>query len=131
MGILAPKQQKIATGPAKRRSAQLDFGKLAPLKPGGTVGFSSFRDQDISSTRRNKSRKKSNGSVGVAMEEDSDEDDEDGELLGKMEDVDDKEVKTMLNPEDARSQGELAEGVGRIKVRSLLFPLIAYFTDSQ
>jgi hypothetical protein len=119
MGILAPKQQKSTTGPTKRRSAQLDFGQLAPLKPGGTVGFSSFRDQDLSSSRRNKSRKKSNGSAGGAMDEDSDEEDEDAELIGKMEDVDDKDMKTMLNPEDAKYQGELADGVGRIKVRVL------------
>jgi hypothetical protein len=123
MGILPPKQQKTTAGPAKRGSAQLDFGKLAPLKPGGTVGFSSFRDHDISSTRQSKSRKKSNGSVSGAMEEDSDEDDEDVELIGKMEDVDDKDVKTMLNPEDAKYQGELAEGVGRIKVRPAIFHL--------
>jgi hypothetical protein len=122
MGILAPKQQKTAAGPTKRRSAQLDFGKLGPLKPGGTVGFSSFRDQDISS-RRNKSRKKSNGSIGGAMDEDSEEDDEDGGVIGKMEDVDDKDVKPLLNPEDAKYQGELADGVGRIKVRSPPSPL--------
>ena len=119
MGILAPKQQKSTTGPTKRRSAQLDFGQLAPLKPGGTVGFSSFRDQDPSSSRRNKARKKSNGSAGGAMDEDSDEEDEDAELIGKMEDVDDKDVKTMLNPDDAKYQGELADGVGRIKVMVL------------
>ena len=119
MGILKSKQQKGTTGPTKRRSAQLDFSNLAPLKPGGTVGFSSFRDND-GSTRRNKSRKKSNGSIG-AMEEDSDEDDEDAEIVGKMEDVDDKDVKTMLSPEDAKYSGELADGVGRIKASSLLF----------
>jgi hypothetical protein len=53
------------------------------------------------------------------MDEDSEEDDDDVELVGKMEDVDDKEVKATLNPEDAKFQGELADGVGRIKVRSL------------
>jgi hypothetical protein len=53
------------------------------------------------------------------MDEDSDEEDEDAELIGKMEDVDDKDVKTMLNPEDAKYQGELADGVGRIKVMVL------------
>jgi len=114
MGILAPKQQKAGSSTTKRRSAQLDFSNLAPLKPGGTVGFSSFRDHDQSN--RNKSRKKSNGSVTGAMDEDSDEDDEDVEIVGKMEDVDDKDVKTLLSPEDAKFQGELADGVGRIKV---------------
>lgn len=87
------------------------------------MGFSSFRDQDVSSARQKKSRKKSNGSVSGAMEEDSDEDEEDAEVIGKMEDIDDKDVKSMLNPEDARYQGELAEGVGRIKVGSTAFRL--------
>jgi hypothetical protein len=84
------------------------------LKPGGTVGFSSFRDTDPAS-KRNKARKRSNGDIG-AMDEDSDEDEEDPEIVGKMEDVDDKAVKTLLSPEDAKYQGELADGVGRIKV---------------
>lgn len=65
--------------------------------------------------------KKSNGSVGGAgaMDEDSDEDDDDAAVLGKMEDLDDKDVKSTLNPEDAKYQGELADGVGRIKVRHI------------
>ena len=112
MGILAPKQPKVAS--AKRRSTQLDFSNLNPLKPTGTVGFSSFRDEAVN--RRNKARKKSNGSTGGAMMEDSDEEDEDIEVVGKMEDVDDKDVKTMLSPEDAKYQGELTDGVSRIKV---------------
>jgi hypothetical protein len=116
MGILAPKQQKATASSTKRRSTQLDFSNLAPLKPGGTIGFSSFRDNEISSANRNKARKKSNGSIAGAMVEDSDEDDDDIELVETMEDVDDKDVKTMLSPEDAKHQGELADGVGRIKV---------------
>ena len=113
MGILSSKQ-KGNTASSRRRSTQLDFSNLAPLKPGGTVGFSSFRDNDPS--RRNKSRKKSNGSVGGAVVEDSEEDEDDVEIIGKMEDVEDKDVKTLLSPEDAKYQGELADGVGRIKV---------------
>ena len=115
MGILASKQSKIVAGGTKRSSAQLDFSNLAPLKPGGTVGFTAFRDMDPSFIRT-KAKKRSNGDVG-AMEEDSDDDDEDNEVVGKMEDVEDKDVKTLLSPEDAKYQGELADGVGRIKVR--------------
>lgn len=116
MGILQPKPAKGAVAPTKRRSTQLDFSNLAPLKQGGTVGFSSFRDNEPS-TRRNKNRKKSNGSVGASgTMEDSDEDDEDVEIVGKMEDVEDKDVKSMLSPEDAKFTGELADGVNRIKV---------------
>jgi hypothetical protein len=117
MGILASKQQKAAAPSTKRRSAQLDFGNLAPLKSAGTVGFSSFRENDPSA-RRNKSRKKSNGSIGAAMAEDSDEEDEEVDhLVEKMEEADDKDVKALLSPDDAKFTGELADGVGRIKVR--------------
>ena len=119
MGIMASKQQKTTPG-TKRRSTQLDFSNLNPLKPGGTVGFSSFRDNDPSAGR-NKSRKKSNGSVGGGMIEDSDEDDDDSEMVSKMDDADDKDVKTLLSPEDAKFQGELADGVRQIKASS--FPL--------
>lgn len=89
----------------------MDFSNLGPLKPGGTVGFSAFRDNEESS-RKAKTRKASNGSI----LEDSDDDDDDVDIVGKMEEVDDKDVKTMLSPEDAKYSGELAEGVGRIKV---------------
>ncbi|KAH8808450.1 hypothetical protein F5884DRAFT_752980 [Xylogone sp. PMI_703] len=114
MGILpSSKQPKSAN--TKRRSTQVDFGNLGPLKPTGTVGFSTFRDPGSSNGSKNK-KKKLNGSASKGMDEDSDDDD-DGEMENKMEDVDDKEVKTLLSPEDARFQGELADGVGRIKLK--------------
>lgn len=62
------------------------------------------------------------------MVEDSDEEDEDVEIVGKMEDVDEKDIKTLLSPEEAKYQGELADGVGRIKV---LFKLTPYHRDRQ
>ncbi|KAG9236944.1 hypothetical protein BJ875DRAFT_455044 [Amylocarpus encephaloides] len=117
MGILASKHQKITpASTTKRRSAQLDFGHLTPLKPGGTVGFSAFRDNDGSS-RKSKSRKKSNGSIGVAMDEDSEEDDDDADPVSKLEDVEDKDVKAFLSPDDAKSQVELADGVRTMKLK--------------
>ena len=112
MGILDPSKQTKSAGSAKRRSTQLDFSNLPPLKSGGTVGFSAFRDND----RKNKVRKKSNGSPGDVMAEDSEEDDDDAEIVEKMDELDDKDPKSLLSPEDAKKQGELAEGVGRIKV---------------
>lgn len=123
MGVLeSSKSSKAAPGSTKRRSTQLDFGKLAPLKSTGTVGYTQFRDNDPEALRKTKSnRKKSNGSVGGAMNEDSDEDDDDLGIVGKMEDVDDKDIKTMISPEDAKYSGEIAEGVGRIKVCPRLF----------
>jgi len=123
MGILDPsKHAKTTPATTKRRSAQMDFSNLAPLKPGGTVGFSAFRDTDPSATRKSKARKTSNGS----MAEDSDEDDDDIDIVGKMDHIEDKDVKTMLSPEDAKYSGELAEGVGRIKVCFLLYHCTPY-----
>lgn len=117
MGIIASKQQKGSTsGPTKRRSAQLDFSNLAPLKLGGTVGFSSFRDNDPSTTGPKKSKKKANGTSAGAVDADSDDSDDDAMVVGKMEDLVDEELKTNLSPQDAKFQGELADGVGRIKV---------------
>lgn len=100
---------------SKRRSAQLDFSNLGPLKTTGTVGFTAFRDSDVDGTRRRKARKKSNGKSGAAMQDDSDEDDEDDDILGKMQDVDEKDA-THLAPDDAKFSGELADGVDRMKV---------------
>lgn len=123
MGIVSPKQSKNTPSSAKRRSTQLDFSGLAPLKSTGTVGFSSFRDSDPSA-RPNKTRKKRNGSMGGSMAEDSDEDDDEAEMASKMHDVDEKEEKdgeSLLSPEDAKFSGELADGVGRIKVCSAMF----------
>ncbi len=118
MGMIPPKQQKSTPGSNKRRSTQLDFGILKPLETVGTVGFSSFRDSQPAS-KKSKSRKPSNGNAipGVTYE-DSDDDEEETEVVGKMEDIEDKDVKSLLSPEDARFSGELADGVGRIKVGS-------------
>ena len=80
------------------------------------MGFSAFRDQDVDASRRRKARKKSNGNVGGSLNDDSDDDDDDSDALVKMEDVDDKDVDTKLAPEDAKFQGELADGVDRIRV---------------
>lgn len=98
----------------KRRSTKVDFGTLNPLKSTGTVGFSAFRDNAAT-----KARKSSNGDLGGnAMVDDSDEDDEDDRVvkMGELEDKEVKDSKALLSPEDAKRQGELADGVGRIKV---------------
>jgi len=110
MGVLNDNKSQTPA-PTKRRSTQIDFGKLGPLKPGGTVGFSSFRDQDAKS----KPRKKSNGSVGANFESD-DDDDDDFPISGKMEDLDEREPKSTTAPGDAQFSGELADGVRQIKV---------------
>ena len=122
MGVMAPPQAQLTSPAMKRRSGQLDFSNLGPLKTSGTVGFSAFRDRESQPGMRRNSRRKSNGVAGSsAMEEDSDEDeDEDagGAILSKMEDVDSKDDKSkaLLGPEDAKFSGELADGVNRIRV---------------
>lgn len=52
------------------------------------------------------------------MDSDDEEDDEDSDVVCKYEEVGLKENnKDLLSPEDAERQGELAEGVRKIKVR--------------
>lgn len=109
--IPSTKTSHAPLGAAKRRSGQLDFSHLGPLKKEGTVGFSTFRDKGA---QDKKGRKKSNGS----MADDSDSDDDgDGGMLDKMMDADDKFDHTKLAPDDAKFSGELADGVDRIHVR--------------
>ncbi|KAI1343054.1 hypothetical protein F5Y15DRAFT_371938 [Xylariaceae sp. FL0016] len=118
MGLYPGVKDNQKTPSAKRRSTQLDFSGLGPLKSTGTVGFSAFRDQDAEAAKRRKSRKKGNGSGSGDMEQDSDDDDDDDDdPLSKMEDNDDKVVKTHLSPEDAKLTGELQSGIDRIRLK--------------
>ncbi|KAK0742463.1 hypothetical protein B0T21DRAFT_282697 [Apiosordaria backusii] len=119
MGVLAPPKPQVTSPNLKRRSGQLDFSGLGPLKTSGTVGFSAFRDRDSQPTRRKKSRTKSNGGMSIDADSDDDDDDEDlsEQILGKMEDVDTKYDKSKLGPEDAKFTGELADGVNRIRLK--------------
>lgn len=126
MGLIPSKNpaKNGVTASAKRRSTQVDFGKLNPLKTTGTVGFSAFRDNGAS-----KARKSSNGDLGgnAMIDIDSDDDDDD-DVIVKMQEAEDKDVKdtkALLSPEDAQRQGELAEGVGRIKVSFHICPLFS------
>ncbi|KAM5430705.1 hypothetical protein McanMca71_005219 [Microsporum canis] len=116
MGILKdPKSQdKESLKSARRKSTQPDFANIKPLKPGGTTGFIGFRDRD-NEVKIGK-RKGPNGS-----EPDSDEDDDDEgvsvSIVGKAEDEEEKETNSLLSPDDAKRQGELAEGVRQIKLK--------------
>ncbi|KAK4229458.1 hypothetical protein QBC38DRAFT_110107 [Podospora fimiseda] len=120
LGVMAPPKPPVASPNAlKRRSGQVDFSNLGPLKTSGTVGFSTFRDQTSQQPSGRKKSKKSNGlSSPNAMDADSDDDNDDDieQILGKMEDVDTKYDKTKLGPEDAKT-GELAAGVDRIRLK--------------
>ena len=103
MGILKAKKAAAEASMAnKRRSVQTDFANLKPLKAGGTVGFTSFRDNGAGGGRNGK--------------DDDDMSDEDDEKL-KVEDVDGEDFKNKaLSPEDAKKAGELTDGVKKIKV---------------
>lgn len=126
MGVLpSSKTQQPSPMATKRRSAQLDFSNLGPLKTTGTVGFSTFRDNDAESSRRRKARKKSNGSIGMTMNDDSDDDDSDAEakIVKKMEETEEKDTKVKPD-EDPKFSGELAAGVDRIRVSLALIHAI-------
>ncbi|KAI5866382.1 hypothetical protein GGS23DRAFT_384860 [Durotheca rogersii] len=122
MGLYPGPKSDQKTPGTKRRSTQLDFSGLSPLKSTGTVGFSAFRDQEAEAAKRRKARKRSNGHNGNLMDEDSDDDDDDDDgdddivPLSKMED-DDKILKTHLAPDDAKVTGELQAGIDRIRLK--------------
>lgn len=74
----------------------------------GTKNFGGYRDRDARSKRKDED----------AMDSDVEEDDEDKAKMDEA-DADDETYATgkgMLSPEDAMRQGELAEGVRKIKV---------------
>lgn len=114
MGILTtkktPETQNAATS-TKRRSVQTDFSKLKPLKPGGALGFTGIRDD---SSPRDKNGKGKNI-------DDMESDEEEEEAHDKFVDADAEDINIkneVLSPEEAAKQGELAEGVKKIRVRS-------------
>lgn len=111
MGILPGAKPDKAAATTKRRSIVADIPKLGPLKKEGGAGFSKFRDVDTRQTRKNKR------SSDDEMESESDED---AGIIGKMEDINDADVKKesgMLSPEDAERTGQVAEGIRKMKVR--------------
>ncbi|KAM3458850.1 hypothetical protein MY5147_004408 [Beauveria neobassiana] len=112
IGVMQSEKTQTPSASAKRRSGQLDFSNLGPLKAGGTVGFSAFRDHVTEASRRRKSRKKSNGLIA-----DDSDDDDDSDGLVNMDQGDEKDEDPKLAPEDAKSQGELADGVNRIHLK--------------
>ena len=111
MGIMQSDQPQKTPQSTKRKTSGPDFSKLGPLKVGGTVGFSGYRDS--MAKRKNKD----------ADAMDSDEDDDNERVPNGEQDVEIKDENgKKLSPEDARRQGELAEGVQKIKVS---FPTMA------
>lgn len=108
MGIGFNEDQQQTPQSTKRKAAGPDFSKLGPLKSGGTVGFSGYREP----TNKRAGKKDVD-----AM--DSDEDDDERPPDVTYVDGTRDEAGELLSPEDARRQGELADGVQKIKVSSL------------
>ena len=113
MGILKAKTEEKASS-TKRRSLQTDFAKLPPLKPGGAVGFLNYREGQNQSP---KGRRKS--TTGNHSDMDSDEDEEQDVAEADKADEEENNGTAHLSPDDIRRQGDLAEGVRKIKVRSM------------
>ena len=116
MGILPPPktQVKPVASTAKRRSIQTDLANLKPLKAGGVFGFSKFRDSTPRSALDSK---------GKSLKEDSDMDSDEEDRVSKtikLEEAESQDALNMLSPEDAKRQGELAEGVQKIRVILLM-----------
>lgn len=110
MGILETNDKKpIVASPAARRKSGLDFSSLKPLDAAkGTKNFGGYRDMQSP-----KAKEKNEDAM------DSDADDEDDARADEADDDKDVVEKGMLSPEDAAKQGELAEGVRKIKVCSV------------
>ena len=114
MGILPGQKTDKEAAATKRRSLVADIPKLGPLKKQGTAGFSSFREANIKQSRKGK---RSDDDM------DSESDDDGADIIGKMEDINDADVKKeggLLSPEDAERTGQVAEGIRKIKVRDPL-----------
>jgi hypothetical protein len=105
MGILTPDKTQASPVTSRRKSTGVDFGTLKPLNAtAGTKNFGGYRDKD------GKSKKKSEDAM------DSDADDEDEVKVEEPDDDKDPSGTGLLSPDDAVRQGELAEGVRKIKV---------------
>lgn len=116
MGILpSPKVlDKPIASTAKRRSVHTDFANLKPLKPGGALGFSKFRDSEYRSSLGDANDKP----LKEDSDMDSDEEEDGNGKTTKQEDAESQDSNSMLSPEDAKRQGELAEGLQKIRVSS-------------
>ena len=114
MGILpTSKTSDKPAATAKRKSIPMDFSQLKPLNPGGALGFSQFRDREGKSLRHEMER--TGGAASDDMESDEDEALSDKPI--KDDEADTQETsKIKLSPEDIKRQGELADGVQKIKV---------------
>ena len=113
MGVIptpSKTQDKASIPNGNRKSMDANFSKLKPLT--GSSGLKTFTEMRDPSERLNGDKEKNSRK---RRDVDSDEDvdveakADEGESL--------KEANALLSPEDAQRQGELAEGVQKIRVR--------------
>ena len=117
MGILETAEPEKTPVSTKRKSSGPDFSNLGPLNKFGTVGFSGYRDNASA-----KKKSKDKAANDDAMDSDV-EDNDDGPGMEQDEETDVKQENgKMLSPEDARRQGEIAEGVQKIKASHFQYP---------
>lgn len=112
MGILPtpqPVEQKQTS--SKRKSRQIDFASLGPLKSNGTVGFAGYREPSGSSAPAKNGVKKDPDE----MDSDADDDERQPNDGVKDEPEDENTVET-LSAEELTRRGELAEGVKKMQV---------------
>ncbi|KAL8849745.1 MAG: hypothetical protein Q9221_005289 [Calogaya cf. arnoldii] len=118
MGILQSPHAPIKTpeSTTKRKSLQDAFAGLKPLTPGGTLGFTGFRDSTTQSASKRSDKSQSNKDD---SDMDSGEDDDvGGRTPARNDEGETKESSnTKLSPEDARRQDEVAEGVQKIRLK--------------
>lgn len=114
LGILP--SSKVIEKPAasaKRKSIPMDFSGLKPLTSGGTLGFSSLRDSQLRDSSKNGAIKKELDD----MDSEEDEEFNDSKAV-KEEDLDPQDSsKSKLSPDDLKRQGEISEGVRKIKLK--------------
>lgn len=93
----------------------MDFSGLKPLKPGGTLGFSSLRDSQLRDSGKNGAIKKELDD----MDSEEDEEFNDSKALEEEDLGSQDPSKSKLSPDDLKRQGEISEGVRKIKVRRI------------
>jgi len=118
MGIIeTPKTPQVTSPANKRKSGTIDFGSLKPLNAAaGTKNFGGYRDKSP----------KTKQTTEQGMDSDAEEEDDNTTTTGDVDDEKDNSGKGFLSPEDVYRQGELADGVRKIKVPQTPYSCITH-----
>ena len=113
MGVIptpSKPQDKALIPNGNRKSMDANFSKLKPLT--GSSGLKTFTEMRDPSERLNGDKKDKNSKKRRDVDSDEDVDVEAKAEEGESS----KDANALLSPEDAQRQGELAEGVQKIRV---------------